>query len=110
MKAIINGKRYDTEKAILIGESGSGGNTSHSDFRWWHAGLYRTPRSGAYFLAGTGGGMTRFSPRHRSAGQNAWSGGEAIIPITREQALEWAEAELRPEAIDEHFSDLIEDA
>lgn len=107
MKAIIHGIRYDTEKATLIGESGSDGNTSRGDFRWWEAGLYVTPRSRRYFLAGKGGAMTRFS---RSAGLNAWTGGEGIHPMSREEALEWAEQELSAEIIEQHFADMIEDA
>jgi hypothetical protein len=107
MKAIINGVRYDTDKATLIGESCAGGNTSHSDFRWWEAGLYVSPRSKRYFLAGSGGAMSRFS---RSAGQNSWSGGSGIHPMTREEALEWAEQELSTEAVEAHFADVIEDA
>lgn len=109
MKKIINGKRYDTEKAILIGEYDNLGHgaDSISDFRYWEGSLYRTPRSGRYFLAGKGGPMTRFS---QSAGQNSWTGGEDLIPMSQEEALEWAEAYLDPEVIEEHFSDMIEDA
>src|SRR5208337_3515187 len=47
MRAVINGLRYDTDKAVLIGEAGYSG--SYSDFQWWEAGLYRTPRAGRYF-------------------------------------------------------------
>ena len=42
MKAIIRGRRYDTETAMLVGESWSGGGKS--DFRYWEAALYKTPR------------------------------------------------------------------
>lgn len=104
MKAIINGKRYNTDKAILVGETGS--SLSRSDFGWWEAGLYKTPRSGAYFLAGQGGPMTRWS---KSVG-NMTSGGEGIHPLDREEALEWAERYLDEAAVEEHFGDIIEDA
>ena len=59
MKAIIEGKRYDTDKAVLVGEASS--DFSRSYFGWWEAGLYKTPRSGAFFLAGAGGAMTRWA-------------------------------------------------
>jgi len=73
LKAIINGLRYDTQKATLLGEGSAGG--SHSDFRHWSAGLYKTPRSGKFFLAGDGGPMTRWA---RDVGNNGRTGGSAI--------------------------------
>lgn len=110
MKAIINGKRYDTEKAILIGETNNiGPNVSRNDFRFWEAGLYVTPRSGAYFLAGRGGPMSRFAV---SQGNASWSGGSGIHPMTKAEAFEWAQHELahKPEVIEKHFGDMIADA
>lgn len=109
MRKIINGKRFDTEKAIKIGsyDNIGRGADSWSDFKAWEATLYRTPRSGQYFLSGSGGPMTRFS---QSAGQNSWTGGEELIPLTKESALEWAEQFLAPEVVEQEFGDLIEDA
>lgn len=110
MKAIINGVRFDTEKAIEIGTGGSHGDVSVTDFSFWTATLYKTPRSGRYFLAGRGGARSMFS---RSAGQNAWTGGEAIIPFESEEAaFKWAQEELGydQDVIEEHFGHLIEDA
>ena len=109
MKKILNGKRYDTAAAVLIGTADNlhRGVDSVTDFAYWEASLYRTKRSGAFFLAGHGGPMSRFS---QSCGQNSWSGGEDLIPMSREEALEWAEAHLDPEEIEEHFEELIEDA
>lgn len=104
MKKIINGKRYDTDKATLIGERTQ---SNPSDFRWIEEGLYITPRSKQYFLAGEGGAMTQYS---RPVDNNARGGGSKIIPLTREQALEWAEAYLDEDDIEEHFGDQIEDA
>jgi hypothetical protein len=104
MKKIINGLRYDTEKAIFIGDYENG--LGRTDFRNWSATLYRTPRSNRYFLAGEGGPMTRFA---RSAG-NMSSGGDGLFPMTKQEALEWAEQYLDSETIEEHFGDAIEDA
>jgi hypothetical protein len=104
MKAIINGKRYDTDKAVLVGEASSG--LSRSDFGWWEAGLYKTPRSGAFFLAGSGGPRTRWA---YSVG-NMTSGSEGIHPLEGAEALEWAERFLTRDQIEEHFGDVIEDA
>jgi len=108
MKSIINGKRYDTDKAILIGEANAldFGCSSTRDFNHWEASLYMTPRSGAFFLAGCGGPMTRFS---RKVDQNSWSGGSGIHPMDKAEALEWAEQYLPTEDIEKHFGSVIED-
>lgn len=112
MKKIINGVRFDTEKATLIAETDNlgAGASSVTDFSYWSAGLYKTPRSGRYFLAGEGGARSMFS---RSVGQNSWSGGEDLIPFEDEAAaFRWAQEELghKPEVLDEHFGHLIEEA
>jgi hypothetical protein len=104
MKKIVNGVRFDTEKAIEIGSEsyGYGG-----DFRQWEATLYVTPKSRRYFLAGSGGPMSRFA---QSAGQNEWTGGSDLIPMSQSEALEWAEQNLQSEDFEDHFADVIEDA
>lgn len=107
MKSIINGKRYNTETSTMVGSGGSNGNISRSDFSWWEADLYRTPRSGAFFLAGRGGPMTRWA---KAIGNNGWSGGSGVIPLSREEALEWAEQHLDAERIEKAFADVLEDA
>jgi hypothetical protein len=105
MKAIINGFRYDTDKAILIGE------TSHAegsrDFNYWKAALYRTKRAKHYFLAGSGGPMTRYA---RSIGNNSTSGGEQIDVMTKAEALAWAEEYLDADEIEAGFAEDIQDA
>jgi len=109
MKKIINGTRYDTEKAVLVGyaDNCSRGVDSITDFGYWEAGLYKTPRSNRFFLAGHGGPASRFA---QSAGQNSWQGGEDIMPMNREDALTWAERWLSTPETEKHFGDLIEDA
>jgi hypothetical protein len=105
MKKIINGKRYDTSKAVEVGSASGGGPVG--DFSHWSATLFRTPRSKVYFLHGEGGPMTRWSV---SIGQNQWAGGEDITPMTRQEAFAWAQEHLEPEEIETEFADLIEDA
>jgi hypothetical protein len=111
MKAIINGRRYDTDTAILIAMTDNiDGQTTRRDFRYWEAGLYKTPRSGVYFLAGRGGPMTVFA---RKVGVTGREGGERIIPFeSREDALAWAQEHLadRPDVIEREFGDLIANA
>lgn len=107
MKAIINGRRYDTSKADLIGEGGSPSNVSVTDFSHYWEALYKTPRSGQYFLAGGGGPMTKYA---RSVGGGTRTEGQRIFPLTREEALQWAEHHMAPDEIETHFGDCIEDA
>lgn len=105
MRKVINGLRYDTEKATKIGTAEYHG--SCTDFQYWEATLYRTPRSNRFFLAGHGGPMSRFS---QSIGQNQWGGGEDLIPMSHGEALEWAEQHLDADEIEKHFGDILEDA
>ncbi len=101
MQKILNGMRYDTEKAIKIG---SASHSYQGDCRYWEATLYVTPQSKQFFIAGTGGPMSRFA---QSAGVNQWSGGSSLIPMSKEDALEWAEDFLTIGEIEKHFSDIV---
>lgn len=105
MKAIIEGKRYDTEASELIGEAGSNG--SRSDFGYWEAGLYRSPRAKRWFLAGEGGPLTQWA-RRSSGGMRGY--GSGIIPLSDGEALAWAEQHLPADVIEDVFGDMIEDA
>lgn len=103
MKKIINGIRYDSEKATEIGtmESGHG-------FEWCKCTLYVTPKSNRFFITGHGGPMTRFA---QSAGQNSFTNGSDLIPFDdKQEALKWAENHLDPDVFEPFFIDLIEDA
>lgn len=107
MKKIINGRIFDTEKGVPIGYSdnlGSGAD-SVSDFGYWEAELYKTPRSGRFFLAGAGGPMTRWA---RPSGRTGQTGSSGIIPLDYEEALEWASKYLDPDTVMKHFE--IEEA
>jgi hypothetical protein len=104
MKKIINGFRYNTETAILIGKAGTF-NLGMSDFNYWQAGLYKTKRSNNYFMAGEGHAMTRFADH--SGGSSGW--GRKLIPMTREEAFKWAQEFLDTEDIEKEFSDMIKE-
>ena len=105
MKTIINGVRYDTEKAIALGDM-RGGSDFVTDFTHWSGTLYRTPRSGRYFLAGSGGPMSMFAERT----QSGWRGSERIIPMDEDEAFELAQRVWPAELVEQHFGHLIEDA
>ncbi len=85
MKKIINGKLYNTDTAKELGRDGGG-----DGFRSWHEELYQK-RTGEYFLYGEGGPATKYAV---SVGQNSWSGGSQIIPLSMDAAREWAEEHL----------------
>ncbi len=109
MRAIIDGFRYDTDKAELVGEYDNlhKGVDSFTDFGYWEAGLYRTPKTGRYFLAGEGGAMTRFA---RPAGNNSMGGGSRIIPMREDEAFDWAQSYLDAGDVEKHFGHLLQDA
>jgi hypothetical protein len=44
--------------------------------------------------------MSRYS---RSTGQNSWSGGEAINPLTAEEARDWLERVGETDALEQYF-------
>ena len=109
MKKIINGLRYDTDKAVTIGEFDNigAGATTTTDFQYWEATLYRTPRSGKYFLVGEGGPMSRFGTQ---SDENTRGWGVKILPMERQEAFEWAQRYLDADVVEKEFSDLIVDA
>ena len=104
MKEVVNGVRYDTDKALYLGEVYHG---EPGGLDYWEAGLYVTPRSRRFFLAGEGGPMTAWAMPIPGGGV---SGSWGIIPISRQEALELAEEFLDPETVEEFFGDMIEDA
>ena len=96
MKKIINGKRYDTETARLIGEASYSNRT---DFNYWSEELYQK-RTGEFFIYGEGGPASKYS---RATGQNQRSGGEKIIPLTIQEARAWAEKYLDADEYEQLF-------
>lgn len=96
MKRIINGRRYDTETAKLVGY------TSYStpgDLNYWCEDLY-LKRTGEYFLYGMGGPMSKYG---QQTGQNEWSYGHEIRPLTLDEAKAWAEKYLDADTFEEIF-------
>ncbi len=102
MKKIIDNKRYDTESAKFIGSAdwGQPGSFEHCE-----EDLYRK-RTGEYFLHGFGGPQSKYA---ESRGQNEWSGGEQITPLSLESASEWAQANLSADEYESAFGPVSED-
>ena len=103
MKKIINGIRYNTDVSIKVGSWSNG--LPVTDFSRVDETLYKTPRSGRWFIVGEGGPMTRYA---ESEGGNTWTGGSRLIPITEDEAKVWIERHLEPEVYEKHFE--VEDA
>ena len=87
MKAIKNKIIYDTATATLIGGNGY---ITPNDFRYFYERLYKKA-NGEYFLCAEGGPLSKYN---RSVGTNETSGSETIIPLTTEEARNWAEDNL----------------
>lgn len=85
MRRIIKNKQYNTETATKVHEWES--TYDVTDFSWYCETLYRK-RTGEYFLHGDGGPMSKYA---RATGMNQWSGGEAIKPLTYDEARDWME-------------------
>lgn len=85
MNKIINGHRYNSDTAEKLASWSN--DYPYNDFNYCGEELYRT-RSGRFFIYGEGGAMSKYA---KSQGDNNWSGGEAIEPITEEAARKWAE-------------------
>lgn len=91
MKKIISGKVYDTARAKEIGSNTYGEGGLHQITET----LYRK-RTGEYFIHGEGGAATRYASPCGDVGW--WASGEKIIPLTYEDTLAWAEANLSADA------------
>ena len=102
MKKIINGSKYDTATAKKIGAWSNGNYTN--DINYCSEDLYRT-RAGKYFIHGKGGPMSKYAT---SGGNNSWGWGEAIEPVTRQAAMEWAEEHLDGDEYEEIFGEVEE--
>ena len=102
MKAIINGKRYNTETAELVAEYSLGAS---GDLAREEEALYRTLK-GAWFTAGEGGPRSSYATHYR----NESRGGEAIRPLTAAAAKQWLEDFNKVAELEKHFPDKLEDA
>ena len=101
MMMIINGKKYDTETAKWRANDSF---LYPDDFRFWDETLYQK-RNGEYFLYGKGGPLTKYA---KFVGVTERTSGEKIIPLTIEEAKEWAEKHLEGEEYEEIFGEVEE--
>ena len=102
MKKIINGRRYDTETAKLVGY------TSYStpgDLYYWCEDLY-LKRTGEFFIHGQGGPMSKYS---ECLSEDEWGYGHEIKPLSLEEAQEWVEKYLGADEYEALFGKVEED-
>ncbi len=104
MKKIIDGIRYDTEKATKVAKYNN--NLGDGDFNYLREYLYHT-RNNRWFLHGYGGAFTKYSV---SVGSDGRGGGENIIPINDSEALEWLQNNDEIDVIELYFSGSIIEA
>lgn len=83
MKKVIDGSLYNTDTAKRLLEWD---NCRYGSLDFCSEVLYRT-KSGKYFLHCEGGAMSKYA---RRCGDNNWSGGELVVPMTEAAAREWA--------------------
>lgn len=93
MRKIINKKIYDTDKATLVC---SNKYNEDIDFICQNIGLYITKKNN-WFLCYEGD----------QCGEDTLNN---IIPITEEEAYDWLEERDKTEAIEQYFSDILEEA
>lgn len=86
MKKIINGKKYDTETAKCVGDWDNG---CCGDFNFVEERLFRK-KTGEFFIHGEGGAASEYAERCI----DGYGYGEKIIPISEDEAKEWAENHL----------------
>lgn len=104
MKKIINNKLYDTDTARELGSWDNG--RYGSDFGALSETLYRK-KTGEFFLLGEGGAATKYA---QAVGQNNWTGGARIMPLSYAEARDWAEEHLSADAYQDIFGPVAEDA
>ena len=102
MKKVINGKMYNTETAREIDRWGN--RYYGNDFRNCTEILYRK-KTGEFFIHGWGGAMSKYAER---CDGNMWGSGEAITPITKEEAKAWMEEHSDTDLYTEIFGEVEE--
>lgn len=102
MQKIINGKKYNTETAEQVGFYSN--RYGRNDFNWLEETLYKK-RTGEFFLFGEGGPASHYCTW---IDNNNRTSGERIVPMTFEEARQWAEKHLEVEEYEEIFGEVEE--
>jgi len=103
LTAVIEGLRYDTQRAEIVACRENG--YMPSDFSYVYEELYHT-KNGRWFIAGEGGAFSKYA---ESFG-NTTGGSKKIIPLSADEAREWLEEQQGIDALEKYFSSAIEEA
>ena len=104
MKAIIDGKRYDTETATAVADLRY--PHAYDDFHYSKETLYKT-RNFAWFLVVE---RAIFSKNGIPVGQDGHGLCKRIIPVSVAEAQTWLEQFNKQIALEEHFGASLQDA
>jgi len=104
MIRIIDGKRYNTNTAELVGSESSGYT---NDFNHFAEDLYKT-KKGAWFMEFAGGPLSPYGKTGEEAGTSVGSTG--IRVLTCHEARGWLECNEYTNELEKHFNVEIEDA
>jgi hypothetical protein len=92
MRTVIDGIRYDTNKAEIVG--------SYNIWPGWNDFRNRKrlcmTSNGCFFLARESGAMTEFA---HTCSDNSRTASSRIVPISAEEALRWAEQYLESSTV-----------
>lgn len=102
MKRVIKGKLYNTKTAARVGAWDNGYYTN--DFNYCSEDLYQK-KTGEFFLHGEGGALSIYASHEG----NMSGYGECIIPMTYDEAAQWAEHHLTGDEYEEIFGEVSED-
>ena len=102
MRKIINGKKYNTLTAASQANFNDG--RPKDDFQHLEETLY-LKKTGEYFLHGKGHGSTEYGEDWPSGGRG-W--GEKIIPLSYDEALDWASRRLDVDEVEDLFGEVAE--
>ena len=96
MRKVIKGRTYNTETSKCVGEWSNG--LYINDFSYCSEDLYKNTK-GTYFLLGEGGPLSKYAVTYG----NDTSGSKGVVPMTVEEAQEWAEEHLDAEDYEAEF-------
>lgn len=101
MKRIINGKKYDTETAVKIGEWRFGKCNDHD---YVHEELYKK-KTGEFFLYAEGGALSKYG---KQSDNQHMTDASHIFPYTEKEARKWCEENVSGERYEEIFGEVDE--
>lgn len=101
MKKIINGKKYDTETAKLMGTYSNG--QGYSDLNYFSSELYKK-KTGEFFIYQEGGPMSIMG----ICRDGSIVGSENIIPVSENDAKNWVEEHLSVDEYESIFGEVEE--